>query len=250
MTKKSTNSNACILSDFRADNCEGCDRLCPHRIALHGLQGDGGRIANTNMPKDYRNVTLTNSPAREGQAKIYELLNRYVVTFTGTDRVKSLYLWSENPGTGKTTTATALINAWIARYYLTSLKNGKQPQQRPAYFLDVNEWQELYTGFTRPNIPQEMAERNSRPYYQRMEYAREAPFAVLDDIGVRTATDGFRGDLHAVINHRVTNGLPTIYTSNLSLKEMENVFDARLYDRIRDQCGEIHFAGESKRGRR
>lgn len=244
----------CILSDFKTDSCASCDHLCAHRIALHGLNGDGGRIANANLPSEYRNITLANSPAKEGQAKIYEGIEVYAESITrhlnGGERAKSLYLWSENPGTGKTTTASALINAWIARDYLTALRDGRQPQQRPAYFLDVNAWQELYTGFTRPNVPNEIAERNSRPYYQRMEHARTAPFAVLDDIGVRAASDGFRGDLHAVINYRVTNGLPTVYTSNLALKEMADVFDARLYDRIRDQCGEIHFAGESKRGRR
>jgi len=48
----------------------------------------------------------------------------------------------------------------------------------------------------------------------------------------------------------VTSGLPTVYTSNLPMSDMANVFDARLYDRIRDQCAEIHFAGESRRGRR
>lgn len=246
-----TKNNECILAEFRADDgCSTCDRLCAHRIALHGLNGDGGRIASAELPAEYRNVTLSNSPAREGQAETYEGLEKYVATFNGSGQVKSLYLWSESPGTGKTTTACALINAWIARDYLSAIKRGVQPKQRPAYFLDVNAWQELYTGFTRRNLPQEIAERNSRPYYRRMEYARNAPFAVLDDIGVRAASDGFRGDLHAVINHRVTNGLPTIYTSNLALKEMADVFDARLYDRIRDQCGEIHFAGTSKRGRR
>lgn len=246
-----TNINGtCILEEFRTDKCSTCDRLCPHRVALQGLNGDGGRISNANIPTGYRYTTLANSPVREGQMKVYDFLERYVSTFKDGEQVRSLYLWSVSPGTGKTTTAIALINAWIARNYLSALKRGEQPQQRPAYFLDVNEWQELYTGFTRPNIPQEMAEQNSRPYYQRMEHARKAPFVVMDDIGVRDASDGFRGDLHALINHRVINEKPTIYTSNLSLKEMENVFDARLYDRIRDQCGEIHFEGESKRGRR
>lgn len=119
-----------------------------------------------------------------------------------------------------------------------------------AYFLDVNAWQELYTGFTRPKIPEATAEKNSRIYYRQMELAKRAPFTVFDDLGVREATDGFRQDLHSVINYRVTSGLPSVYTSNLPLAEMATVFDSRLYDRIRDNCGEIHFIGESFRGRR
>lgn len=165
--------------------------------------------------------------------------------------IKSLYLWSKNPGSGKTTTATTLISEFIIAHYLGSLKRGKQPLQQPAYFLDVANWQELYTGFTRKGIPQEIAEANSRPYYRQMELAKKTPFVVLDDIGVRgVATDAFRGDLHTVINYRNANGLPTIYTSNLPLEEMAKVFDARLYDRMRDQCVVLHFDGESKRGKR
>ena len=240
----------CILDSKRKGGCGNCGPRCAHAISMHGLNGDGGRIGSANLPAEYRNITLTNSPVRASQTEIYESLDRYVATFTSGDRVKSVYMWSDSPGTGKTTTASALISEYIARTYIDSLRKGEQPPQVPAYFLDVNNWQELYTGFTRPNIPQDIAERNSRPYYRQMEKARHSPFVVLDDIGVRDASDGFRGDLHTVINYRVTNGLPTVFTSNLPIKEMAQVFDARLYDRIRDQCGVIHFKGESKRGRR
>ena len=183
------------------------------------------------------------------------MLDQYVATFKRQfdeegERIKSLYLFSESPGTGKTTTAIALINSWLAEHYLGSIKRGQAPAQTPAYFLDVNSWQELYTGFTRPNIPQEIAEQNSRPYYRQLELAKRTPFVVLDDIGVRTASEGFRGDLHTVINYRCVNGLPTVYTSNLPIEDMATVFDARLYDRMRDQCLMLAFAGESKRGRR
>src|SRR5690625_4439291 len=114
MTKR---NKSCILEDYRKDKCADCDRLCGHRIALMGLDGNGGRVGAAGLPKDYRYVTLGNSPVRESQAAIYASLERYAETF-GNDDVKSLYLWSANPGTGKTTTACALLNAWIAQDYL------------------------------------------------------------------------------------------------------------------------------------
>src|SRR5690625_2415711 len=239
----------CILSEYRKDKCASCSKLCAHRIALHGLDGKSGRLGNAGLPADYSGITLANSPAREGQTKIYELLEKYVGTFGGGEE-KSLYLWSESPGTGKTTTAAALISEWIARDYLGALKRGEQLRQFSAYFLDVNAWQTDYNEFNRPRVPDEIAEPAAASYYKAMEKAKAAPFAALDDIGVREASENFRADLHAVINYRVTNGLPTVYTSNLAIDELATVFDARLYDRIRDQCGEIHFEGSSKRGRR
>lgn len=219
------------------------------------MSGKGGRIGAAGLPDDYRLTTLSNSPARAGQPAIYRMLEQYVGTFerqfeAEEGRIKSLYLFSESPGTGKTTTAAALLNEYIMRHYYGSLKRNRQADQRPAYFLDVNAFQELYTGFTRPGIPQEVAEANSRPYYRQMQLAKTSAFVVLDDIGVRQASDGFRGDLHTIINYRCANGLPTVYTSNLPIDEMANVFDSRLYDRMRDQCAVIHFEGASKRGKR
>jgi len=234
----------CILSEYRTDKCATCSHICPHRIALEGLDGRSGRLGNAGLPDDYRGITLANSPAREGQAKNYAIFERYVKTFSRGD-VKSLYLWSESPGTGKTTSAAALISEWIARDYLGALKAGKQPRQTPAIFLDINELQTRYNLATMTDDDEAMKRIGAT-----IKRTQSAPFAVIDDIGVRSATEAFRAYVHAVINHRVTSGLPTVYTSNLPMSDMANVFDARLYDRIRDQCAEIHFAGESKRGRR
>jgi len=237
----------CILQNYRKDRCANCSKLCQHRIALHGLDGKSGRLGNAGLPTDYRGITLANSPARESQSKIYELLEVYVDTFGRDDgeQIKSLYLWSESPGTGKTTTASALISEWVARDYLGSLKRGEQPRQFSAYFLDINELQTSYNLATMTDDDEGMERIGAK-----IKRAQDAPFAVIDDIGVRDATTAFRAYVHALINSRVTNGLPTVYTSNLPIEDMATVFDDRLYDRIRDQCGIIHFKGESRRGMR
>ena len=109
-----------------------------------------------------------------------------------------------------------------------------------------------YNGFNRPRVPEDVAAPASERYYEAMEQAKAAPFAVLDDIGVRNdVTEGFRGDLHSIINYRVTNALPTVYTSNLPIVDLPRVFgEERLADRMRDMCVEIEFTGGSRRGMR
>jgi DNA replication protein DnaC len=251
-----THANNCILSSrCKLAGSAECNRACGHFIAMHGYSAKGGRVGNANTPADYRLLTLATSPARESQAKIYGTLEKYTQTFdrqfeADGNRIKSLYLWSESPGTGTTTTAIAVLNEWLIAHYLGSLKRNRQAGQTPAYFLDVNEWQTLFNEFNRSNVPREVAEKASREYYRRMQIAKSSLLVVLDDIGVRTATEAFRGDLHSVINHRTINAQPTIFTSNLPIEEMAVVFDARLYDRMRDMCAVMHFEGESKRGRR
>jgi DNA replication protein DnaC len=246
-----THASNCILnSRCKIANTVDCNRSCGHFIAMMGYSAKGGRVGNSNTPADYRLLTLANSPARESQAKIYGTLEKYAVTFERQfeaegNRIKSLYLWSESPGTGKTTTAIAVLNEWLIAHYLGSLKRNRQAQQTAAVFLDVNAFQTDYNLATMTNDDAAMAKIKST-----ILRAQVAPFVVLDDIGVRSASEAFRSYVHAIVNYRTANSLPTIFTSNLPIEEMAVVFDTRLYDRMRDMCAVLHFSGNSFRGRR
>lgn len=260
-----TEAHRCILaSTCTLANTASCTKKCPHVNALHS---SAGRHTNAGLPSEYALTTLQNSPVRTEQTKIYDKLAQYTKTFTrqfepSSERIKSMYLWSTAPGTGKTTTASALLNSYLTTHYIGSLQRGLTPATRPAYFLDVNEWQTIYNEFNRPRVPDHIAEPAAAKYYRMMINATSSEFVVLDDLGVREATEGFRSDLHGVINHRVTNGMPTVYTSNLPIEykgkriegdnqpyDLYDIFgEQRLVDRIRDQTFELHFEGSSKRG--
>lgn len=249
-------SKLCILQEpCRNADTEACSRLCPSYIAMHGFNGKGGRVGAAGTPEDYRLVTVQSSPARKDQATVYEIVDAYIATFNrqfdaAAERIKSLYFYSAEPGTGKTTTAIAVLNAWLIAHYIGSIQRHRQPLERQAIFFDVNEWQTDFNAFNRPRVPDEIAAPAAERYYRLQRAVMAAPFAVIDDIGVRDATEAFRGDLHTVINERVTAGLPTIYTSNVPMRELGRLYDARLADRVRDMCAEVAFVGGSKRGTR
>src|SRR5690606_13899956 len=137
---------------------------------------------------DYRNITLKNSPARASQSKVYGMLAAYVSTFKrqfddDSPRIKSLYLYSESPGTGKTTTASALLNAWLVEHYLGSLKRNRQALQQPAYFLDVNEMQTDYNLATMTDD-----EAGMKRIRAIIEKSKCAQLMVMDDICVINST--------------------------------------------------------------
>ena len=244
-------ANRCILRDpCKLAGTDACNRMCSSYIAMHGFDGAGGRIAAANVPPEYRQLTVKTSPAREGQADIYRFIDEYITTFSEDARITSLYLYSEAPGTGKTTTAAAVLNEYIIASYISALKRKEKPPERPAFYLAVNDWQTDYNAFNRPRVPEEVAAPHAERYYRMMHIAAKVPFLVADDIGVREATPAFRADLHTIIEHRASNGLPTVYTSNISMSETLRLFDARIADRIRDMCADLHFAGGSKRGMR
>lgn len=249
MTK--TNEKRCLLADrCRLAGKPECVNTCSHFVQMHGLSGTSGRAGAANLPEDYRLVTLANSPARASQERAYKLLDQYAATFKrqfddDSERIKSLYLYSESPGTGKTTTAGALLNAWLVEHYLGSLKRNRQALQQPAYFLDVNELQTKYNLATMTSDEKELDEVK-----RTMRRCMDVPFLVMDDCGIRSASESFKSIVHAIINARTTGAKPTVFTSNLPIEDMAKVFDNRLYDRMRDMCLDIHFKGESKRGRR
>ena len=259
------NINNCLL---RSLNQDLCSPMNPLYIGLQGHNGKGGRVGASETPEEYQGVLISDSPARQDQSEIYSHLDYYVKSFEkqfediqeelrqegkseNHIRIKSLYLWSRAPGTGKTTTAVALSNEYLLRHYIGSLMRGQSPSQRPTYFLDVNKLQTKYNEFNRPRVPADIAETAARSYYSMLNRAQNTEFVVFDDIGVRDATDGFRGDLHSCVDHRVTNRKPTVYTSNIAISELPTVFgEQRLADRIKDMTLEMKFVGVSKRGRR
>jgi DNA replication protein DnaC len=221
-------------------------------ILFHGVSGDGGRVASSKVPQEYRYTLATDLSFKKEMFEAYvESFKKMFMKIESTkDRIKSLYLWSEATGTGKTTTASALLNEYHIAHVLLSWKEGRKPDEYPTFFIDVNELQELYNRFNRQGIPQDVREEASREYYRRIEIAKKASLVAFDDIGLRNATEGFRGDLHTVVNYRTVQQLPSIYTSNLPLQSMSEIYDHRLYDRMRDLTVQVEFTGDSFRGLR
>ena len=239
----------CILDSRRKDGCTTCEALCPHRIAMHGLNGTGGRVGAAGAPSDYKYLTLQNSPARDGMEALYATLEKYVKTFSRQfeedgARIKSWYFYSASPGTGKTTTAIALMNEFIMTSYLGSLRNGIAPPQLPASYLDMGDLQNKYNLATMTSNEDDLEEVKAI-----LKKSASVPFLVMDDVGLRSATESFRTLLHGVINHRATNSLPTVYTSNVPMEDFIRIYDARVYDRARDKCAEVKFSGKSRRGK-
>lgn len=222
-------------------------------ISLYGASGSGGRFGSANIPFEYSDLFLWNSPAKDMNEDIYKTLEKYVASLPrafkkGEEPIRNLYLWSANPGNGKTSSAVALLNEFMFVGYRVSLAT-KSPQKLPAaYFFDVNEFQTLYNTFNRQGIAEEVSKPASITYYDMMTSAKEAPLVVFDDIAVRSATEAFRADLHSVINFRVANNKPSIYTSNKPIGELKTVFDERLYDRVNSNALKIEFKGVSQRG--
>lgn len=236
-----SNSHKCPLSNTckLAGKLPECNSQCMPFITIQS------RFNSANIPKEYQDIFLDNSPAKEGQSDVYNSLTSYVKTFSSGDiRVKSLYLFSTSPGTGKTTTSCALLNEYIRHRFLYYVRNGENIPSRIGLFVDINDLQRRYNLATMASDQNEI-----KAIKDELKEMTTVEFAVLDDIGVRKdVSESFRSLVHSVVNARLTEHRPTIYTSNLPISDMKKVFDERLGDRIADMTAGITFKGTSRRG--
>ena len=111
-------------------------------------------------------------------------------------------------GCGKTHLAAAVANQ--------AVENGV-----PTLFLtvpDLLDWLRFAYG-----NPEQTME-------SRFDEIRNIDLLVLDDLGTQNATPWAEEKLYQIINHRYTNRLPTIITTNQGLAEIDGRISSRLHD--------------------
>ncbi|WP_232698947.1 primosomal protein DnaI [Brevibacillus daliensis] len=97
-------------------------------------------------------------------------------------------------------------------------------------------------------------------YVSKLERLKDIPVLILDDIGAENLTPWIRDEVIGVIlHHRVNNHLPTLYTSNYALEELEEHFAIsngsrieltkarRIMERIRHYVEVYEIEGSNRR---
>jgi DNA replication protein DnaC len=110
-------------------------------------------------------------------------------------------------GTGKTHLAAAIANEQVRR-------------GRPAVFVTVPDLLDYLRAAFGPN--------SQASFDKRFEEVRRAPFLVLDDLGLESATPWAREKLYQLINFRFNMRLPTVFTMAQRLEDLEPRLRARM----------------------
>ena len=96
-------------------------------------------------------------------------------------------------------------------------------------------------------------------YNARFDVVKESPILLLDDIGAEKLSDWARDEvLGVILQYRMEEHLPTFFTSNLSIKELEDhlnisnnaadkVKARRIIERIKFLCEEIKMISVNRR---
>ncbi|MCP5468564.1 MAG: ATP-binding protein [Deltaproteobacteria bacterium] len=83
----------------------------------------------------------------------------------------------------------------------------------------------------------------NRNQHHLFELARKVKLLVLDDIGAEKTSEWVQETLFVLINYRYEHILPTIFTSNCSLEELEKKLGKRIVSRIIEMCRCVKMEG-------
>lgn len=157
-------------------------------------------------------------------AKVTEVMRRYVNHFPEMLKTGKGLLLYGNVGTGKTYAACEVANALIDKGY-------------PV----------LVTNFTRiTNTVQGMFEGKQ----EYLDSLNDFRLLIIDDLGVERESAYMQEMVYSIIDGRYRTGLPMIITTNISmeqLKKTDSMERARIYDRIFERCFPVEVAGGSRR---
>ena len=214
------------LSSLEVNNCKNCKNImeCKNEVCgyVYYPEVNGDDLEFSYIPCKYKkeidkenkyldNIYYFDIPKNIKNARMKDIItkdkNRYPVIkwikefmleYENNKNIKGLYL-NGNFGCGKTYLLSAMFGE-LARsgnkvamiYYPEFLRNLKES------FND------------------------SLEYRNKFEYVKKVPLLLLDDIGAETVTDWSRDEvLGTILQYRMDENLPTFFTSNLSIEELE-----------------------------
>lgn len=244
-------------------NCQNCKGLCFCKNEMKGYKLIPNVLDNkinfeyeacSYMKKNLKetsflnNIKLYNEPSELKNARIKDIyvddksrvevikyINDYIKNYNK-DRLKALYL-TGSFGSGKTYLISALFNE-LAKQNISSVI---------VYFPEF--LRTLKSSFN--DI------ENS--YNERFNYVKNAKLLLIDDIGAENLTIWGRHEiLGTILQYRMQENLPTFFTSNLNMKELEEhlsittsssdkVKARRIIERIKYLTDEMTLIGINRR---
>ena len=152
------------------------------------------------MPKEIREASFKNI-YKDGSSRLETIkyLKSFYDSYHKNEKTKGLYLYG-NFGCGKTYLVAALFNELAKKNVKSTI----------IYFPEL--LRSLKASFSN-------TEEN---YGEKFDRVKEANLLLLDDIGAEKLSDWARDEvLGVILQYRMEEHLPTFFTSNLSIKDLE-----------------------------
>ena len=206
------------------NNCKSCPGLknCPNTLKGHRFTAlkDGNNLNFSYMPCNKlikeentyaykKNITCFDLPKEISEASFYKAyrddnkrlpifkyFKKFMDSYLKDKKGKGLYL-SGSFGSGKTYLVAALFNELAKKNISSAL----------VYY---------------PELLRSLKSSFGSDYEEKFDFIKTVPLLLLDDIGAENTTSWSRDEvLGPILQYRMEEELPTFFTSNLTLNELE-----------------------------
>ena len=188
------------------------------------------------VPKEIKEASMKNIDLdNPDRFKIIKWLKHFLDTYQAGTGMKGIYL-NGNFGCGKT-------------YLISAALNELAKQDRQIAIIYYPEFlRSLKESFNDPDT-----------YNEKFRRIKRVEILLIDDIGAETMTEWSRDEvLGTILQFRMQEGLTTFFTSNLTIKELEEHFSVsakgiekvkakRIVERIKQLTIEMTLVSENKR---
>ena len=202
---------------------KACKYMKKHLKTIEQTENND-EISNASM----KDIDITDKK----RAKVIKWLKDFYDKYDKNKKIKGLYLHG-NFGSGKTYLVAALLNELTKKRVRTQI----------VYF---------------PELIREI-KGDFDSYADKMEYYMDVDILFLDDIGAEKVTEWSRDEvLGTILQNRMNNSLPTFFTSNLTIEELERhlvigngsedqVKARRIIERIKQMTEQHELISENRR---
>lgn len=181
---------------------------------------ESSRFDNFNL-KYYKETDGKEGNPRRRMTAILKVCKEYVISFDPKKSKNLLFMGSA--GLGKTHLTLAIVSGLIEKGFV------------PVYGSAEN----LFC-----KIEKEKFAGENRGAYESMT---NCDLLVIDDLGAEMATSFTKSALYNLVNTRLLSGRPTIINTNLTMKEIETRYTARISSRLIGSYDAYKFIGDDIR---
>lgn len=198
----------CVIAERNADE--------ERRKALKRQSRIDDNIRNSGIPKLYSDSSLDNFEIRQGTERAVKAAKAYVERFPELAEKGKGLIFTGNTGSGKTRLATSIANDLLKNGYTVKFTSFVNLMNR----INCSDY-----GRTEADIISELS---------------SCKLLVIDDICVTDVNDRWKRVLFLIIDNRVNEVKPIIFTSNISeTEEIKVKLNEQIFDRITGSCAEI-----------
>ncbi len=184
-------------------------------------------VYKSDLGRRFKERTFQNFTTSKINKDIFEKLFNYALNFLDLEKEGKGLLLTGAVGTGKTHLAVAIANHLMYEQII------------PVKFGNVTTLlSEVKSSYDK------QATESEAEIIKSLSRVR---LLIIDDLGKEKASEWSNNIIYTVINNRYENYKPTIVTTNLNIKELENTIGEATVSRLIEMCDGVKVNGEDYR---